>query len=106
MNGYESPSIESAHAVYRLSWLAYVSAVFSIMLFTAISIGISIWTLYNAQKDAAFRLGMTTSVFVLVVSLSVCIYNILFLRSVRVYTDDVGVWLYRGILPWSKGYVG
>lgn len=106
MNGYENPSIESAHAVFKLSWLAYVSAVFSIMLFMAISVGISIWTLYNAQSDAAFRLGMTISVFVLVLSLSVCIYNVLFLRSVRVYTDNVGVWLYRGILPWSKGVRG
>lgn len=106
MNGYESSSIESAHAVYRLSWLAYVSTVFTIACFIGISIGIGGWTLYNAQTDAAFRLGMTVSVFVLVVSLSVCIYKILFLRSMRVYTDDVGVWLYRGILPWSKGVRG
>jgi hypothetical protein len=106
MNGYESPRIESAHAVYRLSWLAYASTVLSIAFFIAISIGIGAWTLHNAQTDAAFWLGMTVSVFVLVVSLSVCIYKILVLRSMRVYTDDIGVWLYRGILPWSKGVRG
>ena len=106
MNGYESPSIESAHAVYRLSWLAYVTTVLTIVFFIAISIGIGGWTLHRAQTDAAFRLGMTVSVFVLVVSLSICIYNIFFLRSIRVYTDDVGVWLYLGILPWSKGVRG
>jgi hypothetical protein len=106
MNGYESPTIESAHAVYRLSWLAYVSTVLTIAFFIAVSISICDWTLHNAQTDAAFRLGMTVSIFVLVPSLSVCIYKILFLRSMRVYTDDVGVWLYRGILPWSKGVRG
>ncbi|MBD8710213.1 hypothetical protein IFT47_26630 [Pseudomonas sp. CFBP 13711] len=106
MNGYESPSIESAHAVYRLSWLAYVSTVLTIIFFIAVSISIGGWTLHNAQTDAAFRLGMAVSVFVLVVSLPLCIYKILILRSVRVYTDDVGVWLYRGILPWSKGVRG
>jgi hypothetical protein len=28
------------------------------------------------------------------------------LRSVQLYYDDVGVWLYSGILPWSKGVRG
>lgn len=107
MNGYETPtSTESAYAVFRLSWLAYANAVMTILFFVAVSIVIGQWTAHNVQSDAAFRLGMTASVFVLVVSLSVCIYNILFLKSVRVYTDDVGVWVYRGILPWSKGVRG
>jgi hypothetical protein len=106
MNGYESPTIESAHAVYRLSWLAYVSTVLTIAFFIGISISIGGWTLNNAQTDAAFRFGMTVSVFVLVLSLCICVYKILILSSVQVYKDDVGVWLYRGILPWSKGVRG
>ncbi|AKF53471.1 hypothetical protein PsyrH_23835 [Pseudomonas syringae pv. syringae HS191] len=107
MNGFESPtSVESTHAVFRLSWLAYANTVMTIIFFIVVSIAIGQWTAHNAQSDAAFRLGMTASAFILVVSLSVCIYNILFLKSVRVYTDDVGVWLYRGILPWSKGVRG
>ncbi|MDR1912358.1 MAG: hypothetical protein LBQ52_08460 [Helicobacteraceae bacterium] len=34
------------------------------------------------------------------------IYNILYLRSFSLYTDNDGVWKYSGILPWSKGASG
>ncbi|MCV5179743.1 hypothetical protein OFC21_30430, partial [Escherichia coli] len=61
---------------------------------------------HNAQSDSAFKIGITFSVFVLVVSLAIGIYRILFLKSVRLYTDDIGVWIFRGILPWSKGVRG
>lgn len=27
-------------------------------------------------------------------------------RSVRIYTDDGGVWMYSGVFPWQKGIVG
>lgn len=33
-------------------------------------------------------------------------YRVLMIRSYRLYYDDVGVWLFRGILPWSKGVSG
>ncbi|MDR2033320.1 MAG: hypothetical protein LBP89_01630 [Helicobacteraceae bacterium] len=34
------------------------------------------------------------------------IYNLLYLRSFSLYTDNDGVWKYSGILPWSKGASG
>jgi len=34
------------------------------------------------------------------------IYQWLLLRSVYLYCDDAGVWVYEGILPWSKGVRG
>jgi hypothetical protein len=33
-------------------------------------------------------------------------YRILLLRSYNLYYDDVGIWLYSGVLPWKKGIVG
>lgn len=33
-------------------------------------------------------------------------YRILLLRSVQLYYDEVGVWVYAGILPWRKGVTG
>lgn len=49
---------------------------------------------------------MTVSVLVMVAALAIGVYRILLLKSVHLYTDDVGVWLFRGILPWSKGVRG
>ena len=34
------------------------------------------------------------------------VYRILLVRSVHLYADSKGVWLYRGILPWNRGAVG
>jgi hypothetical protein len=33
-------------------------------------------------------------------------YHILLARSYKLYYDDVGVWLYSGVLPWKKGRTG
>jgi hypothetical protein len=33
-------------------------------------------------------------------------YQFAVIRSYRLYFDDVGVWLYSGILPWNKGIAG
>jgi hypothetical protein len=33
-------------------------------------------------------------------------YRILDLKSYNLYYDDVGIWLYRGVLPWKKGVIG
>jgi hypothetical protein len=92
--------------VYRLSWLAYVNVILKLLAFIAVSVGIGWWALSLAHTELTYQLGIAASVAVLLVALAVCVYNILYLKSVRLYTDDIGVWLYRGILPWSKGVLG
>ena len=34
------------------------------------------------------------------------VYEILMIKSYELYSDDDGVWLYRGIFPWNKGISG
>nr|WP_304665695.1 hypothetical protein [Pseudomonas tremae] len=89
-----------------MSWLAYANLIMTSIFLIAVSLVIGSWTAHNAQSDAAYRVGITVNVFVLVVTLAVCAYRFLFLKSVRLYTDDIGVWIFRGILPWSKGVRG
>ena len=33
-------------------------------------------------------------------------YRFLQIRSVQLYYDDVGVWMFSGVLPWKKGVAG
>jgi hypothetical protein len=33
-------------------------------------------------------------------------YRVLQIRSVQLYYDDAGVWLYSGVLPWARGVRG
>ncbi len=72
MNGYEHPTRDTlVHAVYRLSWLAYANVIMTSIFLIAVSLGIGSWTSHNAQSDSAYKIGITFSVFVLLVSLAV-----------------------------------
>jgi hypothetical protein len=104
MDGHEHPTSNAPHEVYRLSWLAYIGVFFKFLVLIALSKGLSWWMLNKAQTDQAHQIGMVVSVFVLLVALAIFVYKILWLKSVHLYTDNVGVWLYRGVLPWSRGY--
>ena len=91
----ESAAIESADFnQYRLSWVPYLRplVLFGAMLFLASLLGVFIHV-------AIIYGGAALAVAVLV-------YNIMLLRSVVLFTNDEGVWVYGGVLPWSKGIVG
>ncbi|MGO1845617.1 MAG: hypothetical protein ACTHZZ_04340 [Halomonas sp.] len=90
----ERASIESgAINQYRLSWLAYIRPLlmFVVMLFVSF--------LFGAIHVAVVYGGIAFS-------LAVLVYQIMVVRSVVMYTDDEGVWVYSGVLPWSKGRGG
>lgn len=107
MDGYEYPTQNSsAYEVYRLSWVAYVGLTLKFLLLVIVAIGTGWWALSKAQTPHAWQLGMAVSAAVLLVALAVFIYKLLHLRSVHLYTNEVGVWLYQGILPWSRGARG
>ena len=45
-------------------------------------------------------------VAVLLLSVGYFVYRFLAIRSLILYTNDQGVWVYKGIFPWSKGVSG
>lgn len=78
---------------YRLSWLAYLRPLplFGVMLFLAFLLG--------AIHVAFIYAGIALAVAVL-------IYKVMVLRSVVLFVNDEGVWVYSGVLPWLKGIGG
>jgi hypothetical protein len=83
----------STHAEYKMSWTAYIRPVivFLVMLLIGVALlGTSVWF-------AATIIAAAVCLFV---------FNVLSIRSLVLYTDDRGVWVYSGILPWSKGTSG
>ncbi len=54
----------------------------------------------------AFNYSDLAAAAVLAVSTLAIGYRVLLIRSVQLYHDDVGVWLYSGVLPWSRGVRG
>ena len=62
--------------------------------------------LFFGLLPLAFLWNQIAAGAVLVVSALIVGYRIMATRSVQLYYDDVGVWLYSGILPWKKGVTG
>jgi len=78
----------------RKSWLNYVLLVFTTLLLFLGSIIV--------LAASNFMVGS----FAVVISLSWFTYRLLALRSYKIYYDDTGVWIFSGILPWTKGISG
>lgn len=76
------------------SWTAYVRVVL---------VGI---VLLLVLTPLAWSASAMAGVVMLVVSLALVIYQFLLIKSFHLYLDDVGVWVYSGILPWNKGVAG
>ena len=78
----------------RKAWTAYVgiSLIGFFLLFGAVPM--------------AWESSAVVGVVVLVVSLSFIAFRVLSLQSYHLYCDHVGIWIYSGILPWSKGVRG
>jgi hypothetical protein len=84
-----------AEILSRKSWLAYVGPIGAtgLGLVVAIPILVQIFSWTVAGMAGALILAYS-------------IYHLLLLRSVKLYVDDVGVWVYSGVLPWSRGVAG
>ena len=83
-----------AHVIGVKSWLAYVGlALLAALLFFGL---LPLAFLWNQAAAAAVLAGSALLVG----------YRFLLVRSVQLYYDDVGVWLYSGVLPWKKGVSG
>ena len=78
---------------YCLSWTAYVRPV--LLLLAAWVFG-----------AFCYRFGHWAAIGIWLVSLIWFALAAATLHSVVLYTNDAGVWVYRGIFPWSKGASG
>lgn len=88
-----SQSVDS-YKEFISSWVAYVGSV--LILLVAIVIGLAI---YHSTPT-----GVGVTYFVIIFGLF--ILRVSLIRSIKLYTDDRGVWVYRGIFPWDKGESG
>lgn len=54
----------------------------------------------------AWAISMTVGIVALIASLALSVYQIMYIRSFHLYSDETGVWVYSGFLPWNKGVGG
>ncbi len=84
---------DTRFSVYRLSWLAYIAPCVTLAVVLPITWLISHWSIKLAVVLLTFALFWY-------------VLRILFLYSVEIFTDIDGVWIYRGVFPWSRGVYG
>ena len=77
------------------SWTAYVLVVL-VGVVLAFFITPLVWVHGSA----------TAGVVVLAATFVFMVYHFLHIKSFHLFFDDVGVWVYSGILPWNKGVTG
>lgn len=76
------------------SWTAYIRITL-LSLLILIPIAIASWGI-------SWLLGLIVSTVMLIF----IAYQVLLTRSYNIYLDDIGIWVYSGILPWDKGVTG
>ncbi|WP_447893841.1 hypothetical protein [Vreelandella sp. GE22] len=81
--------------VYRLSWLAYFKPFF-------MGIVVAIAGLFISGMVGQPWLSWVA----LLAGIASFIYHIIYVRSVRIFVNDAGVWYDEGVFPWQKGMRG
>lgn len=76
------------------SWTAFIGITLAMLL------------LFPVLVIIAWSASWIAGLIVLVISILYVIYKVLVIRSYRLYHDEVGVWVYSGVLPWKKGVAG
>lgn len=76
------------------SWTAYVRVVLAgvVLLFFV--------------TPFAWSIAPFAGLVVLLATLGFLVYQFLLLKSFHLYFDDIGVWVFSGVLPWNKGVSG
>ena len=91
-----------------ISWIGYIKQFFRSIIQSCIGAAIitvilglfsSIFFPLKPYENAIIYTGVVFYSLLL-------IYNLLYLRSIKLYQDERGIWFYSGILPWNKGYNG
>lgn len=85
------------HVVGVKSWVAYLKVVALAIIVFGVALPVT-FHYGDANNIAAAAVMAVGAVLVA--------YKFLALRSVQLYYDDVGVWVYAGVLPWQKGVSG
>lgn len=76
------------------SWTAFIGITLAALL------------LFPILVIIAWSASGIAGLVVLVLSVLYVTYKVLVIRSYKLYQDDVGVWVYSGVLPWKKGVAG
>ena len=83
--------------IYRMSWLAYIRPAVTFIILLLIAIALS-----NSKTPALSIAGYV----LIVLSIIFLVLRVIFINTLKLIIDEDGVYLFRGIFPWTKGTTG
>jgi len=94
---------------WKVSWVGYIRAIISTIIRTAIYL-LALLIVSNILS-AIFSFDLKPykqerQVLAIIFVAVLLLIKILYTRSISLYYDDIGVWNFSGIFPWSKGITG
>lgn len=96
----------SPFLVFRLSWVAYAREVLAFVVrFVVCAIVTTVLEL-GLERFAHISAMSWLPVLGLVAAIALTAYSVMLTNSVRLFTDENGVWLMSGVFPWEMGVTG
>lgn len=95
--------------VYRISWLGYVRPLLLLLIVTALCSGVMLARDYGTpamQQQLAHPLFAVVPAVVIALAALSCALKFYYLATLRLIINGDGVYLFRGIFPWTKGTTG
>lgn len=97
---------ESPFLVFRLSWVAYVRETWAFVVRLLICGILATLASLALDRFAGMRTEAWLPVLGLVAAIAWTVYSVMLTGSIRLYTDESGVWMRSGVFPWEKGVTG
>ncbi|MDR2636111.1 MAG: hypothetical protein LBC08_04705, partial [Campylobacteraceae bacterium] len=99
---------EDIFKAFRISWTKYVRALIRFGITLAVLYGIYYFTTHKVHEWVEFAPNTLNIILWVAIGLAALraiffIVDILYIRSIVLYTNEDGAWVYSGIFPWSKG---
>lgn len=100
---------EDSARIYRISWIGYIRPVFLLTVVTALCIAVILVRDLGSpsmQAQLANPLFVIAPVCVIVLAVIWFVLKFYYLSTLRFIINTDGVYLFRGIFPWTKGQTG
>lgn len=96
----------SPFLVFRLSWVAYLRESWAFLFRFLLCVGSTTLLSLGLDRYAQINTEAWLPVLGLLAALAWTVYSVMLTNSIRLFTDENGVWIESGVFPWEKGVSG
>ncbi len=92
--------------VFKLSWVAHLRELLAIVVRFFLCVGGASLLSFGLDRFAHMHTQAWLPVLGLLAVIGWTVYSVMLTNSIRLYSDEAGVWMQSGVFPWEKGVSG